>query len=44
MQLTTYVVVIVGETETDPNVALPVEKPEPMQEVALVDDHVSVED
>jgi hypothetical protein len=38
------VVVTVGETDTDPDVAPPVEKPVPVQEVAFVDDHVSVED
>jgi hypothetical protein len=38
------VVVAVGETDADPDVALPVEKPVPVQEVAFVDDHVSVED
>jgi hypothetical protein len=37
-------VVIVGVTETEPDVAFPVEKPEPAQEVALVDDHVSIDD
>jgi hypothetical protein len=38
------VVVTVGETDADPDVAPPVEKPVPVQEVAFVDDHVSVED
>ena len=37
-------VVAVGETDTDPEVVPPVEKPVPVQEVALADDHVSVED
>jgi hypothetical protein len=37
-------VVAVGETDADPDVALPVEKPVPVQEVAFADDHVSVED
>jgi hypothetical protein len=38
------VVVTVGETDADPDVVPPVEKPVPVQEVAFVDDHVSVED
>jgi hypothetical protein len=38
------VVVTVGETDIDPDVASPVEKPVPVHEVAFVDDHVSVED
>ena len=37
-------VVAVGETEAEPETALPVEKPVPMQEVALVLDQVRVED
>ena len=38
-----YVVVAVGETETDPE-APDGEKPAPVQEVALVDDHESVDE
>ena len=38
-----YVVLTVGETETDPE-APDGEKPAPLQEVALVDDHESVEE
>jgi hypothetical protein len=37
-----YVVVAVGETETDPE-APDGENPVPLQEVALVDDHDSVD-
>jgi hypothetical protein len=36
-----YVVLTVGETETDPDVP-DGEKPTPLQDVALVDDHESV--
>jgi hypothetical protein len=35
-------VVSCGETVTEPEVAFPVEKPEPVQLLALVADHVSV--
>ncbi len=38
-----YVVLTVGETKRDPE-ALDGEKPTPLQEVALVDDHVSVDE
>ena len=38
-----YVVVTLGETETDPDVP-DGEKPVPAQEVALVDDHESVDE
>jgi hypothetical protein len=38
-----YVVLLVGETRLDPE-APDGEKPTPLQEVALVDDHVSVDE
>jgi hypothetical protein len=38
-----YVVLTVGETETDPETPAG-EKPVPLQEVALVDDHDSVDE
>jgi hypothetical protein len=38
------VVVTSAPVETEPEVAVPVEKPEPVQEVALVDDQVRVEE
>ncbi len=38
-----YVVVTVGETETDPE-APDGENPTPLQEIALVDDHESVDE
>ena len=44
VQVTEYVVEDDGETETLPDVAPPVENPVPVQEVALADDHVSVEE
>lgn len=43
-QVTVYVVVDVGETDTEPDVWLPVEKLVPVHEVAFVDDHVRVAD
>jgi hypothetical protein len=42
VQVTLYVVLTVGETERDPE-APDGEKPVPLQDVALVDDHESVE-
>lgn len=44
VQLTVYVVVLLGETERVPDVAPLVEKLVPVQLVALVEDQVSVED
>jgi len=38
-----YVVLTVGETDADPETP-DGEKPTPLQEVALVDDHVSVDE
>ena len=38
-----YVVLTVGETQTDPETPVG-EKPVPLQEVALVDDHESVDE
>jgi hypothetical protein len=43
MQVTLYVVLTVGETETDPETPVG-EKPVPLQPVALVDDHESVDE
>ncbi len=43
VQVMRYVVLSVGETEEDPE-APDGEKPTPVQEVALVDDHVSVDE
>lgn len=43
VQVTLYVVLVFGETETVPAVALPVEKLAPVHEVAFVEDHVIVE-
>jgi hypothetical protein len=43
VQVMLYVVVTVGETERDPETP-DGEKPAPLQEVALVDDHVSVDE
>jgi hypothetical protein len=43
VQVTMYVVLTVGETERDPE-GPDGEKPVPLQEVALVDDHDSVDD
>jgi hypothetical protein len=43
VQVTLYVVLTVGETKADP-AAPEGEKPVPLQEVALVDDHVSVDE
>ncbi len=43
MQVTLYMVSTVGETETDPDTP-DGENPVPLQEVALVDDHESVDD
>ena len=43
-QVMKYVVVVGGVTLTEPEIAFPVEKPLPMQEVALVDDQVRVDD
>jgi hypothetical protein len=43
VQVMLYVVLFVGETEREPE-ALDGEKPVPRQEVALVDDHDSVDD
>src|SRR5580658_3058429 len=43
MQVTLYVVLTVGETETDPETPVR-EKPVPLQPVALVDDHESVDE
>jgi hypothetical protein len=44
VQLIEYVVVTLGETAADPEVAFPVEKFVPEQELAFVEDHVSVDD
>lgn len=44
VQVTLYAVVAPGVTTTEPDVAFPVAKPVPVQEVAFVEDHVSVED
>ena len=44
VQLIEYVVVAAGDTATDPEAVFPVEKLVPVQEVALVDDHVKVDD
>jgi hypothetical protein len=43
VQVMLYVVLTVGETEADPETP-DEEKPTPLQEVALVDDHVSVDE
>ncbi len=43
VQLTEYVVVAVGDTDADPEIAFPVEKFVPVQEVALVEDHASID-
>jgi hypothetical protein len=43
VQVTLYVVLTVGETETDPETPVR-EKPVPLQPVALVDDHESVDE
>src|SRR5271166_6281818 len=43
VQVMLYVVLTVGETKRDPE-APDGEKPTPLQEVALVDDHVSVDE
>jgi hypothetical protein len=43
VQVMPYVVLTVGETEADPETC-DGEKPTPLQEVALVDDHVSVDE
>ena len=43
VQVTLYMVSTVGETETDPDTP-DGENPVPLQEVALVDDHESVDD
>jgi hypothetical protein len=43
VQVTLYVVLTVGETETDPETPVG-EKPVPLQPVALVDDHESVDE
>ena len=43
VQVMLYVVLTVGETEADPETPNG-EKPTPLQEVALVDDHVSVDE
>ncbi len=44
VQVTLYVVVEDGETDTVPEVAFPVEKPVPVQEVAFVELQVSAEE
>lgn len=44
VQATEYPVVIVGETLADPDVAFPVENPDPAQELEFVEDHARVED
>jgi hypothetical protein len=43
-QVTVYMVVTVGDSDVEPDVAPPVEKFVPAQELALVLDQVSVED
>jgi hypothetical protein len=43
VQVTVYEVLAAGETETDPETPAG-EKPVPLQEVALVDDHDSVDE
>ena len=44
VQLTVYVFVLLGETLKVPDVALPVEKFVPVQEVAFVEDQVRIDD
>ena len=43
-QVTLYAVVADGVTATEPDVAFPVAKPVPVQELAFADDHVSVDE
>jgi hypothetical protein len=44
VQVIEYMVVLGGEMGIDPEIALPVEKPEPEQEAAMVDDHEGAAD